>query len=381
MKSKTKRVRVQRFKGVYQMESTRNRYQGKPDLCFYINYRDQAGKLKWEKIGWRSEGYTAQNAASVRADRMKAIRHGEILIDPKKNGLTFSQMWAEYKPWIEANHRKPADSISLYSKHLADRFGDMPLSQITPKHLEDLKSDMLKQGYSESTVVHVLAFCRQLFNKANDWKLWRGENPTKTVKFPRPNNKRERFLTHEEAHELLEALEHVPQVRSITLVSLHTGMRAGEIFALMWNHLDFDNDLIHIADPKSGRARKVPMSGTVKQHLQDLGKGEPGEYVFQARGGGKVKEVSSTFGRIIERLGWNSGIDDRRQRVTFHTLRHTFASWLAMQGTPILTIKELLGHQTLAMTERYSHLAPDVKHQAVMQIDEGFQASQQSSPD
>ena len=65
-------------------------------------------------------------------------------------------------------------------------------------------------------------------------------------------------------------------------------------------------------------------------------------------------------------------LQDPRQIVTFHTLRHTFASWLALQGTPILTIKELLGHQSLVMTERYSHLTPDHKKNAVDGIEAMF---------
>ncbi|MBK7552183.1 MAG: tyrosine-type recombinase/integrase [Syntrophaceae bacterium] len=84
----------------------------------------------------------------------------------------------------------------------------------------------------------------------------------------------------------------------------------------------------------------------------------PEDFVFQSKRGEKIKEVSHTFDRVVKDLKINEGIKDPRQKVVFHTLRHTFASWLAIQGTPILTIKELLGHQTLAMTERYSHLSP-----------------------
>jgi len=69
---------------------------------------------------------------------------------------------------------------------------------------------------------------------------------------------------------------------------------------------------------------------------------------------------------------FNKGVTDPRQKITFHTLRHTFASWLAIQGTHILTIKELLGHQTLAMTERYSHLIPEQKVQALAGIEAIF---------
>ena len=70
-----------------------------------------------------------------------------------------------------------------------------------------------------------------------------------------------------------------------------------------------------------------------------------------------------TSERAINKLDFNDGITDSRDKVVFHTLRHTFASWLAIQGTPIYTIKELMGHKTLAMTERYSHLIPDAKRE------------------
>jgi len=74
----------------------------------------------------------------------------------------------------------------------------------------------------------------------------------------------------------------------------------------------------------------------------------------------------------VLKFRFNKGVTDPRQKITFHTLRHTFASWLAINGTPILTIKELLGHQSLAMTERYSHLSPDHKRQAVDGIEAMF---------
>ena len=86
--------------------------------------------------------------------------------------------------------------------------------------------------------------------------------------------------------------------------------------------------------------------------------------------------VSKSFRKLIDRLKLNDGIDDPRQRVYFHTLRHTFASWLAIKSTPILTIKELLGHKTLAMTERYAHLSPDHKRTAASGVDDMLKVAQ-----
>jgi integrase len=200
--------------------------------------------------------------------------------------------------------------------------------------------------------------------------MWSGENPVKKVKLPKLNNRRERFLTREEAHVLLTELKNTdPQLYNLALIGLHTGMRAGEIFALKWIHIDTENGLIHVADPKSGRARKCVMTPTIKELFLSLPQTTPSDLVFLSRNGGPIKEVSNAFSQVVKRLGFNNGITDARQKVTFHTLRHTFASILALRNTPILAIKELLGHQSLAMTERYSHLFPDQKKVAVEGIE------------
>ena len=120
------------------------------------------------------------------------------------------------------------------------------------------------------------------------------------------------------------------------------------------------------------------MTNEVKNMLAKKEKANHGDFVFQARGGGEITDISRAFFRAVEDLGFNEGIDDRRRRVTFHTLRHTYASWLAIQGTPIIQIKELLGHQTLVMTERYAHLIPDQKKAAVQNMAKAFSESLKS---
>jgi integrase len=115
------------------------------------------------------------------------------------------------------------------------------------------------------------------------------------------------------------------------------------------------------------------MTKKVRAMLSAKEKGERGELVFKARHGGKIPEVSKSFLRTVNDLKFNDGIEDRRQKASFHTLRHTFASWLAIQGTPILVIKELMGHASLAMTERYAHLIPDQKKESVERMEKAFE--------
>jgi integrase len=140
-------------------------------------------------------------------------------------------------------------------------------------------------------------------------------------------------------------------------------LRFGEIAALRWKDVDCTHDVIHITNPKSGESRQAFMTDEIKAVFLNR-KADPGDLVFPDRNGKKQKAASQLFVRAVSRLGLNAGIEDRKHRIVFHTLRHTFASWLAIQGTPLYTIKELLGHKTLAMTERYAHLIPDQKQSA-----------------
>jgi integrase len=92
------------------------------------------------------------------------------------------------------------------------------------------------------------------------------------------------------------------------------------------------------------------------------------DLIFKDRNGGKIREVSTTFERVVKHIGFNKGMEDRQNKLVFHSLRHTFASWLALQGETLLTIMELMGHRDIKMTMRYSHLIPDQKRAAVLKL-------------
>ncbi len=366
------RVRIEKFQGVYYREHATRKYNGKADRCFDISFKLPDGKKVWEKAGWASEGYTAQMAAQVRAERIRSIRHGEELPQKKKNEakeITFGEVWQKYAAWADTNRKSFKAETNRYEVHIRTILEKLPLSEISPFLLEKIKMDLLGQDYSKQTVKHILVLIRQAINKALVWNLWTGENPIKRVAIPdKLNNKRERFLSRQEADALLAELGRVsPQLKDMALLSLHTGMRAGEIFALRWGNIHFESGIINIADSKSGEAQKVYMTSLVKEMLLGRAKNNPPhELVFRNRKGGQIQEVSDAYERAVKRLKLNEGVTDSRQKVCFHTLRHTFASWLALEGTPILTIKELLRHSSLTMTERYAHLIPDHKRRAIL---------------
>jgi integrase len=369
---------------VYARESDhRPRVSGKADVCYEISYKDARGKKVWEKVGWTSEGYTAAYAARIRAERLRTIRHGDEAIPVQKKKelvMTFQELAETYIDWAEINKKDSLNDKSRYENHIAPILAEKTLRNITPLDLEHLKDELNKKGLSPKTIHLCLGLVRAMFRKAIAWNMFEGRPPTNEVKFPKLNNRRLRFLTHEEAAKLLKELStRSLQVYDQTLLSLHCGLRFGEIASLTWADIDFTHGIIHIRSPKSGESRQAFMTPQVKSMLmaRKSPQIENGSLVFPDRNGQRQKGVSNAFERAVETLGFNQGREDRAHKLVFHTLRHTFASWLAIQGTFPHEIKELMGHKDIKMTERYTHLIPDQKQKAVLKLARIFDKARQ----
>lgn len=361
-----------KFTGVYQREHSTRRHLGRPDVCYDIAYKTPQGKKVWEKVGWTSEGYTAQTASGVRNERLQAQRHGDIPRVGAKRGkvMTFAEAWNAYeKDWLY-QVKTQAEDIRRFHAYLEPLHG-MQLDAITPLELERLKASLSKR-YSPQTVKHALGLVRRVYRKIAAWGLYRGEIPTRTVSLPNVSSAaRTRHLTRDEAKRLLAALKRrSPKWHDIALMSLHTGMRLGEVLALRWEDVDLENKIVQVRDAKAGsRAVLVTAEATAMLEARKIPRG----LVFPSRGDVNRASfrASKTFQVVVDELGFNDAVTDTRQRVVFHTLRHTFASWLAIEGVPLYVIGQLLGHKTLAMTARYSHLCPDAKRAAMDVIDGG----------
>lgn len=148
-------------------------------------------------------------------------------------------------------------------------------------------------------------------------------------------------------------------------------MRAGEIAALTWRHVDFPHGLITVKDPKNGESRQVFMTTGVREMLKRRIEQPKVNFLVFPSGNGKQRvRFSKIFKRCVDKLKLNNGITDRRDRVVFHTLRHTCCSFLAMQGVLLLTIKGLIGWKTLSQAARYAHLNPNHVRSAVNQLEQ-----------
>jgi len=372
-RQKNKRKPTQ-FQGVYSRSGVRTRRKdGTPilDVCFDITYKMKGAKV-WEKAGWQGLGYSAKLASLLRAERLRELAVAGVL--PEKEGKpapSFDDIAQEYLKWAKNNKaREGYDDTNRYNNHLKDSLGNKQLDQITPIMLEKLKSDLYRKGLSDATVKHVLVLIRMIWNKALTWNLWHGENPIRRVKLPTLQNRRERYLSPEEAAVLLARLKaRSSTTHDIALLSLRCGLRFGEITNLRRMDIDLDNGIINISDPKNKSSRKAFMTPAVREILQARLPEYPEEYVFTDRQGQKISELSNAFDRVVEGLGWNNSITDRRQKVTFHTLRHTHASLLAIQGESLITIAEALGHKSLQMVKRYAHLSDTTRREAAEKLE------------
>jgi integrase len=278
--------------------------------------------------------------------------------------------------------------------------------QINIDHLDKIKSNM-KQGKRKPSKPHprdkskkaqdaqsrrtpcrplsnryinyALAVIRQVWNRAcaSNPPLAVGDWPgsSKAFKKPKVDNQRKRFLSKNEAALLMQALKNKSQdMYDMSLLSLHCGLRAGEIFALTWDKVNIQKGELLLIDTKNGESRISYLTDATKEMLRQRSlncehprfvfvttiKGEPAPYM----------QVPATFGRTVKELGLNKGVTDSRDKVVFHTLRHSYASWLVENGASLPIVRDLLGHKNLIMTSRYSHVTAEAQREAVERLNQ-----------
>jgi integrase len=303
----------------------------------------------------------------VALKKAKAQAEEEARKEQEQQALTFQEYFEKiYFPGAKVSKKENTckQEQSFFDTWLKPNLGSLRLIDIRPLHLEGLKRRMVKAGRAPRTIQAVLATARQCWNHARDNEVVTRDWPGRPVKAGRFDNRRLRFLTPDESDRLLAKLKETSQqVHDMALLSLDTGMRAGEVFSLDWEHVDLDGRMIRVVDTKSGKNRVAYMTGRIKTMLEALP--DRKGLVFPSNTGECIGQISNTFMRAVDALGLNEGIVDKRNRVTFHTCRHTFASNLVAGGVDLYVVKELMGHSTLALTERYSHLRAENLRAAV----------------
>src|SRR5664280_899441 len=268
----------------------------------------------------------------------------------------------------ESSYEKEEQHFRLW---LEPEIGNKPLKDITHLDIQRIKKKMLDAEKSPRYIQYVMATARQVWNTARRDGLITGDSPTRSVKIPKFDNRRQRFLSPTEADLLLNTLkERNEQVYQMSLLSLYTGMRASEVFNLTCGCIDTKRGIIMIMDAKSGKGRAVFMTEQVKSMFLDMHRGKNSDLVFPDSKGHAYTEIPTLFRDAVAELKFNDHVSDPRQRLCFHSLRHSFGSWHAEAGTNLYIIKELLGHGSITLTERYSHLTKGTLQNASKNIEQ-----------
>ena len=377
----------------YREHKTRKHSQ-KPDRYWCLKFRLD-GRDMTEAVGWWSEGVSKAKCLEILAEMRRNQRTGrgprtwrELRESEKahsvasqaaeesakeaalKSSLTLAEFWRkEYRPRLQNTARPSAVAQGdNYVKSVLAELADRPLSGLTTADLENMVvRPLLEKGKSPAYIESILGFVSALWNVAKTKGLVNGQNPKTKVRRPKTDNTRDRFLTAAEAKALLAALKKRSMTaHDLALLSLFSGLRIGEGLALTWADIDLEGGTIFIKDPKNKHNRHAYITAELRAMLARRHKGQSkAAKLFSELGeAAGYRAVSNHFRSAVKELGLNKGLTDSRQMVVFHSLRHTFASWLVKKGQPLFTVSRLLGHRNIKYTERYAHLDPEARKEA-----------------
>lgn len=281
--------------------------------------------------------------------------------------LTIDDVFRVYAS--ETTHRsKVRDGYS--ARRLLSHFGGMRAAEVRRVHVRSYIAARTADGVQLSTVARELRHLSAALNHVRFEHEIDITNPVQRIRIQEPEH-RIRWITPDEAADLVKACsEHArrPHVANFVRLALNTGCRRGELLGLEWDRVDFDRCVLRLEaeHTKAGKRRVVPLNEQAIEVLRDqwrwvrqnLGASVP--WVFAMTKDTHLTTVQKTFTRACCR----ARIADLR----VHDLRHTFASWLVMSGESLYVVKDLLGHSSITVTERYAHLAPKQGAQAVQRL-------------
>jgi integrase len=321
------------------------------------------------KVTIRVKGYPTQTETFKRhtdakrwaADTESAIIQGRHFktIEAKKH--TLSDLIDRYIKNELPKKPKNGPKQKAQLEWWKEQVGKMNLSDITTPLLVECKERLL-QGKthrgtirSGATANRYLAALSHVFSKASKEWGWLEVNPLSKVSREKEAKGRVRFLSDDERARLLDACKNSrnKQLYLIVMMALSTGARQGEIMGLTWDDVSFEQRRIILRDTKNTETRAVPLVATafdlLKEHsrIRQIGT----NLVFPRPGnqGHKPMSIREAWENAVKA----AGIENFR----FHDLRHSCASYLAMNGATLAEIAEVLGHKTLQMVKRYAHLS------------------------
>ncbi len=309
---------------------------------------ETGGKRKYKSTG-----------CTRKSEALKALTNYKALFAERLPVTRLSEFVQKFIPFAETNvSRATLRSYKLTLGNLLDFMGDCPLASITPRRLDEYKIERAK-SVSPVSVNIELRTLRAAFNVMVRWRLL-DRSPFREVSFIRIPDRAPDYLDRNDFDRLLGTIKE-KWLQEVVVVAVLTGMRLGELLHLRWTDVNFEQNMLIIQSAgdfrtKHGKMRTIPLNDVARRLLTELRERTESELVFPSCGRRYSDSwVSHRFKRYARMAGLSAGIH-------FHSLRHTFATWLVQKGTSIYTVQKLMGHSSIAVTQVYAHLAtPDLQ--------------------
>jgi integrase len=328
----------------------------------YINARGKRTR--------RSTQTTDRKEAEALLAKWRLAAHRERQWD-EPPARTFDDLMLAYLRATATTKRSTVrDQCSL--KHLYPVFTGQNLYELQQSQVRAYIAQRRSEGAAASTINKEVGLLSSAIGCAQREWGWEVPNPAARCKQREPEGI-VRWISRAEAMALIEAAQHDPRsphLADFIRLGLHTAMRKGEMLGLEWCRVDLQAGLIHLQarHTKTAKRRSIPMNAEARTAIMGRFRfraqycpGSP--WVFAHADGTRIGDVKRAFVSACRR----AGIADFR----VHDLRHTCAAWLVSAGVPLVEVRDLLGHKSIAMTERYGHLAPENLRAAVSRIEGG----------
>lgn len=331
-----------------------------------IEERENAKGEKSYRVKVRIKGYPTQTASfKTKTDAKKwgqqteaAIYEGRFFSHAHSKRKTFGDMIDKYIAEILPLKPKSQEKQTQQLGYWKEKLGHLILSEVGSSNIvairNELSTGQTPRGIrSPATVNRYLAAISHVYTIAiKEWE-WTHDNPASRVSKLRESRGRTRFLSDSERKRLLEACKRSGNkyLYFVVVLALSTGARRNEILSLKWDNIDFKRQVITLEETKNGERRLLPLQGYAYDLIFELFKNRNvfSDYLFPSDSVSKPVDITKSWERALEK----ARIEDFR----FHDLRHSAASYLAMDGASITDIAEVLGHKTLQMARRYAHLS------------------------
>ncbi|WFL76150.1 tyrosine-type recombinase/integrase [Altererythrobacter arenosus] len=329
---------------------------------YYLRYIDPNQRQRQVKIG-RFEDITFAQARKA-AQRLRS----EVVLDgnpaerkeKKKATPTYAELAKQHLDHARTYQKRPENTEAVLRTHLIPKWGKYRLDEITQQEISKWLAEK-RQEFAPATVEKLRMMLGRSFELGRQWNISGAEiNPVRAVPRFKFDNARERYLSAEEAGRLLKACKGSsnPQLWAIVSLLLYTGARKSELLHARWEHVDLERRSWLIPDSKTGKARRVPLSGPAAKVLEGLVR-IPGcpWLVPNPLTRKPYSGLKQAWATAIKTAGLPG--------LRIHDLRHSAASFMINSGVDLFAVGKILGHGDHQSTMRYSHLANDTLMAAV----------------